>query len=111
MGVCRCRECGIPRAGRLRSRWEHTVHIVAAGGSQSTVQSDHATTMSARETEKVTVRDLLRSGRCANFGNGCWRDEVRPELVPATCSSEQQKSVGGCLGRPRTTGQLRANPN
>ena len=98
-------------AGALRSRWQQTVHIVAAGGSQCTVQSDHATTMSARETEKVTVRDLLRGGRRANFGDCCRRYGVRPELVLATCSSEQQKSVGGCFGWPRTTGQLRANAN
>ena len=93
----------------LRFGWQQAVHIVAAGSSKSTVKGDHATTMPSREPEKITVRDLFGGSRPANFGHRCRRYGVRPELVLAACSSEQQKSVGSCFGRPRTTWQLRTN--
>ena len=94
-------EAAVRRTGGLRSRWQQAVHSVAAGGSQSTVQGDYATAMSARQTEKIAVRDLLRGDRRADFGHCCRRDSVGPELVLAACGSEKQKSVGGCFGRPR----------
>ena len=95
----------------LRFGWQQAVHIVAAGSSKSTVKGDHATTMPSREPEKITVRDLFSGSRCANFGHRCRRYGVRPELVLAACSSEEQESVGGRFGRPWYTGQLRANAN
>jgi hypothetical protein len=67
--------------------------------------------MPSREPEKITVRDLFGGSRPANFGHRCRRYGVRPELVLAACSGEQQKSVGSCFGRPRTTWQLRTNAN
>jgi hypothetical protein len=95
----------------LRFGWQQAVHIVAAGSSKSTVKGDHATTMPSREPEKITVRDLFSGSRRANFGHRCRRYGVRPELVLAACSSEEQESVGGRFGRPWYTGQLRANAN
>ena len=64
----------------LRFGWQQAVHIVAAGSSKSTVKGDHATTMPSREPEKITVRDLFRGSRQANFGHRCRRYGVRPEL-------------------------------
>jgi hypothetical protein len=95
----------------LRFGWQQAVHIVAAGSSKSTVKGDHATTMPSREPEKITVRDLFSGSRRANFGHRCRRYGVRPELVLAACSSEEQESVGGRFGRPWYTGPLRANAN
>jgi hypothetical protein len=86
-------------------------NVVAAGDSQSAVKGDHTTAMSARQPEKVPVRDLLRGGGGPHFAHCCRRYGIRPELVVAACSSEQQKSIGGCFGRPRPAGQLRADTN
>lgn len=95
----------------LRLGRQQAVHVVAAGSRKSTVKGDKATTMPSREPEKITVRDLFGGSRPANFGHRCRRYGIRPELVLAACSSEQQKSVGSCFGRPRTTWQLRTNAN
>jgi hypothetical protein len=95
----------------LRLGRQQAAHIVAAGSRKSTVKGDKATTMPSREPEKITVRDLFGGSRPANFGHRRRRYGVRPELVLAACSGEQQKSVGSCFGRPRTTWQLRTNAN
>ena len=106
-------ECQGVAAGLFDGRFlrQEVLRVVAAGCSESTVKGDHTATMSSREPEKITVRDLLGGSGRANFGHRCRRYGVRPELVVAACSSEQQESVGGCFGRPRTTGQLRADAN
>ena len=49
------------------------LRVVSAGCSESTVKGDHAATMSSREPEKITVRDLLGGSRRANFGHCCRR--------------------------------------
>jgi hypothetical protein len=67
--------------------------------------------MSSREPGKITVRGLLGGSRRPNFGHRCRRCGIRPELVLAACSSEEQESIGGRFGRPWPTGQLRANAN
>ena len=90
---------------------QEVLRVVAAGCRKSTVKGDHTATMSSREPEKVTVRDLLRGRRGPHFGHRCRRYGIRPELVVAACSSEQQESIGGCFGWPRPTGQLRADAN
>lgn len=55
-------------------------------------KGDYATTMPSRKPEKITVRNLLGGSRRANFGHRCRRDGIRPELVRAACSSEEQES-------------------
>ena len=67
--------------------------------------------MSARQLEKVPVRNRLFGRRGPHFGQCCRRYGVRSELAVATRSSDQQKSIGSCFGRPRTTGQLRVDAN
>ena len=106
--MARCRSGASLTATFLR---QEVLRVVSAGCREATVKGDHAATMLSRETEKITVRDLLGGSRRANFGHCCRRYGVGPELVPSACSSEQQKSVGSCFGRPRTTGQLRADAN
>ena len=96
-------------ADRLPFLRQEALRVVAADCGQSAVKRDHTTTMSARQPQKVPVRDLLRGDRGSHFGQRSRRYGIGPELVVAACSREQQKSIGGCFGRPRPTGQLRAD--
>jgi hypothetical protein len=106
-------ECRAPQRNCLTAAFlrQEVLRVVSAGYSESAIKCDHAATMSSREPEKITVRDLLGGTRRANFCHCRRRYIVGPELVLAACSSEQRKSVGGCFGRPTTTRQLRANAN
>ena len=67
--------------------------------------------MASRQPQKVTVRDQFRGGGGPHFGHYGRRYGIRPELVVAARSGEQQKSIGGCFRWPWPAGKLCADAN
>ena len=106
-------ECQGVAAGPFDGRFlrQEVLRVVAPSCCKSTVKGDYTATMASCEPEKVTVRDLLCGRGGPHFGHRCRRYSIRPELVVAACSGEQQESIGSCFGWPRPTGQLRADAN
>ena len=67
--------------------------------------------MSARQAEEISVRNLLSRACRAHFGHDRWRDGIGPEHVVTASGGEQQESIRGDLGRPRSARLLRADAN
>ena len=96
---------------RLLARRKQADHIGAACGTEIAVERDHATAISTREAEEISVGELLPCFRRSHLRHDRWRDGIRPERMVTSICSEHQQLIGGTLGRPRAAAELSADTN
>jgi hypothetical protein len=90
---------------------QQTDDAVSAGDRQTAIKRNDLSPVTSRQTEQITVSDLLACIGRTNFRQNGGRDHARPPRIITIGHDHHQQAIRGGFRRPLGSRKLRADSN